>query len=93
MKFGVSTFLWESPFDTRSFDLVHKIKNMGFDIVEIPVENKSLLTGQNWWEKKIEFLLGLPKSTLFCKLWPVLVRLANVYALVCRPLTLIISPI
>jgi hypothetical protein len=37
-------------------------------------------------EKKIEFLFGLAKSTLFCKLWSVrwLVRLANVCAFVCR---------
>jgi D-psicose/D-tagatose/L-ribulose 3-epimerase len=43
MQFGVSTFLWVSPFDTHSFDLVYKIKNMGFDIIEIPVENKSII--------------------------------------------------
>ncbi len=43
MQFGVSTFLWVSPFDTHSFDLVHKIKSMGFDIIEIPVENTSLI--------------------------------------------------
>jgi hypothetical protein len=45
--------------------------------------------------EKNEFRFGLPKSTLFCKLWFVLglVRLANVCAFVCRLLMLIVSPI
>jgi len=43
MKFGVSTFLWTSPFRTASFDLVHKVKEMGFDIIEIAVEKKELI--------------------------------------------------
>lgn len=43
MQFGVSTFLWVSPFNTNSFDLIYKIKEMGFDIIEIPVENKELI--------------------------------------------------
>ncbi len=43
MQFGVSTFLWVSPFRTDSFDLVHKIKAMGFDIIEVPVEKKELV--------------------------------------------------
>jgi D-psicose/D-tagatose/L-ribulose 3-epimerase len=43
MQFGVSTFLWVSPFNTNSFDLAYKIKEMGFDIIEVPVENKELI--------------------------------------------------
>jgi D-psicose/D-tagatose/L-ribulose 3-epimerase len=43
MQFGVSTFLWVSPFTTQSFDLVHKIREMGFDIIEVPVEKKDLI--------------------------------------------------
>jgi D-psicose/D-tagatose/L-ribulose 3-epimerase len=43
MQFGVSTFLWVSPFNTSSFDLVHKIKKMGFDVIEVPVENRSIV--------------------------------------------------
>lgn len=43
MKFGVSTFVWVSPFSTNSFDLVYKIKDMGYDILEIAVENKDLI--------------------------------------------------
>lgn len=43
MQFGVSTFLWASPFDTRHFDLVYKIRDMGFDIIEVPVEKKEVI--------------------------------------------------
>ena len=47
MKFGVSTFLWTSPFSTNSFDLVYKVKEIGFDIIEIAVEKKELID----WKK------------------------------------------
>ena len=43
MLFGVSTFLWVSPFNTNSFDLVYKVKEMGFDIIEVAVEQKDLV--------------------------------------------------
>ena len=43
MHFGVSTFLWKSPFTTNSFDLIPKIKEMGFDIIEIAVEKADLI--------------------------------------------------
>lgn len=60
MQFGVSTFLWVSPFDTHSFDLVHKVKEMGFDIIEVPVEDKDLVD----WDalKKLTDRLGLQVS-------------------------------
>jgi D-psicose/D-tagatose/L-ribulose 3-epimerase len=43
MQFGVSTFLWASPFTSNSFDLVYKIKEMGFDIIEVAVEKQELI--------------------------------------------------
>ena len=43
MQFGVSTFLWASPFTSSSFDLVYKIKEMGFDIIEVAVEKQELI--------------------------------------------------
>nr|WP_068890637.1 sugar phosphate isomerase/epimerase family protein [Pedobacter panaciterrae] len=43
MQFGVSTFLWKSPFTTESFDLIHKIKGFGFDIIEVAVEKQELI--------------------------------------------------
>jgi D-psicose/D-tagatose/L-ribulose 3-epimerase len=46
MKLGVSTWLWTSPFRTETTALFPKIKRMGFDFVEIPVEDPSLIDGK-----------------------------------------------
>lgn len=45
IQFGVSTWLWQSPFTTESVSLFPKIKAMGFNVVEIPVENPELIDG------------------------------------------------
>ena len=42
-QFGVSTWLWQSPFSTASVALFPKIRAMGFDLVEIPVEDPGLI--------------------------------------------------
>jgi D-psicose/D-tagatose/L-ribulose 3-epimerase len=44
IKYGVSTWLWTSPFTTESVEeLFPKIAQMGFDVVEIAVEDTSLI--------------------------------------------------
>ena len=43
IKFGFSTWLWTSPFQTDTVSLFLKIKEMGYDVVEIPVEDPSLI--------------------------------------------------
>lgn len=43
MKIGVNTFVWTSPFTTKDFGLAAKIRSMGFDIIEIAVEDASLI--------------------------------------------------
>ncbi|MEQ8471502.1 MAG: sugar phosphate isomerase/epimerase family protein [Marinoscillum sp.] len=43
VKFGVSTWLWTSPFSTETIDLLPKIKDMGYDLVEIPVEDPGII--------------------------------------------------
>ena len=44
MKFGANTFIWESPFATSEhLYLVNKVKEMGFDILEIAVEDPALV--------------------------------------------------
>jgi D-psicose/D-tagatose/L-ribulose 3-epimerase len=43
VKFGVSTWLWTSPFNNESINLFPKIKEMGFDVIEIPVEDPALI--------------------------------------------------
>lgn len=44
--YGVSTWLWESPFNTESIALFPKIKKMGYDLVEIPIEEPDLINGE-----------------------------------------------
>ena len=57
IHFGVSTFVWVSPFNTQSFDLLYKIADMGYDIVEVAVEDKNII---DWTQlKKIAEKLGL----------------------------------
>ncbi len=43
IKFAASTWLWTSPFNTKSIALFPKIKKLGFDAVEIAVEDPSLI--------------------------------------------------
>ncbi|OYX28813.1 MAG: sugar phosphate isomerase [Flavobacteriales bacterium 32-35-8] len=44
IKFGASTWLWESPFTTQSIEtLFPKIAQLGFDVVEIAVEDPALI--------------------------------------------------
>jgi D-psicose/D-tagatose/L-ribulose 3-epimerase len=44
ITYGVSTWLWTSPFTTASIqELFPKISKMGFDVVEIAVEDVSLI--------------------------------------------------
>lgn len=43
ISLGVSTWLWTSPFNSETTSLFPKIKEMGYDAVEIPVEDPSLI--------------------------------------------------
>ncbi len=45
LTFGVSTWLWTSPFTTESVALFPKIKQMGYEAVEIPVEYPEQIDG------------------------------------------------
>lgn len=47
IQFGISTFVWVSPFTTAHFDLLYKVADMGYDIIEIAVEDKDLID----WKK------------------------------------------
>jgi D-psicose/D-tagatose/L-ribulose 3-epimerase len=43
VTFGVSTWLWTSPFNRETIALFPKIKSFGYDAVEIPVEDPSMI--------------------------------------------------
>ncbi len=44
MKFGANTFIFRSPFSTdKDLDLIPKLKGMGFDLIEVAVEDPTLI--------------------------------------------------
>ncbi|NVK48448.1 MAG: sugar phosphate isomerase/epimerase [Cyclobacteriaceae bacterium] len=43
VTFGVSTWLWTSPFNKETVSLFPKIKSFGYDAVEIPIEDPALI--------------------------------------------------
>ncbi|MDQ2804320.1 MAG: sugar phosphate isomerase/epimerase [Pseudomonadota bacterium] len=43
MKFGASTFIWASPFSNATFHLIDKAAEMGFDILEVCVEDPATI--------------------------------------------------
>jgi D-psicose/D-tagatose/L-ribulose 3-epimerase len=45
LTFGVTTWLWTSPFSTETIELFPKIREMGYEYVEIPVEYPELIDG------------------------------------------------
>lgn len=58
IKFGVSTWLWTSPFQTSAIPvLFSKIAGMGYDVVEIAVEDPALIDGNAVKEALIKYNL------------------------------------
>jgi D-psicose/D-tagatose/L-ribulose 3-epimerase len=43
MRFGASTFIWVSPFSNKTLWLVKKVREMGFDIIEICIEDPATI--------------------------------------------------
>jgi D-psicose/D-tagatose/L-ribulose 3-epimerase len=43
MRYGASTFIWASPFSNKTLDLFDHVKAMGFDILEICVEDPATI--------------------------------------------------
>jgi D-psicose/D-tagatose/L-ribulose 3-epimerase len=44
MRFGANTFIWESPFSTdRHLGLLDRVRGMGFDVIEVAVEDPALV--------------------------------------------------
>ena len=43
MKFGASTFIWVSPFSNDTLDLVDKVARLGFDLIEVCVEDPTTI--------------------------------------------------
>ena len=43
MKIGVNTWVWTSPFSTKDFSLIPKVKEMGFDVLEVALDDASII--------------------------------------------------
>ena len=43
MKIGVNTWVWTSPFSTKDFPLIPKVKQMGFDVLEVALDDASII--------------------------------------------------
>jgi D-psicose/D-tagatose/L-ribulose 3-epimerase len=43
MKIGVNTWVWTSPFSTKDFALIPKVKEMGFDVLEVALDDASII--------------------------------------------------
>lgn len=43
MRFGASTFIWVSPFGTDTLDLIDKVADLGFDLIEICIEDPNTI--------------------------------------------------
>lgn len=54
IKFAISTWLWTSPFTTDTIALFPKIKAMGYDAVEIPMEYPEKIDGRKVKEALVE---------------------------------------
>jgi D-psicose/D-tagatose/L-ribulose 3-epimerase len=39
MRYGASTFIWVSPFSNKTLDIIDRVKAIGFDLIEICVED------------------------------------------------------
>jgi D-psicose/D-tagatose/L-ribulose 3-epimerase len=47
MKIGASTFIWVSPFSNQTLDLAEKARGMGFDILEVCVEDPKTIDAKS----------------------------------------------
>ena len=43
MKIGVNTWVWMSPFSTSDFSIIPKVREMGFDVLEVALEDPSIV--------------------------------------------------
>lgn len=59
MKYGVSSFVWVSPFSDNTLNKIEYSKKIGFDIFEIAVEDPDLITIEKAAKKAREFGIEL----------------------------------
>src|SRR5580765_3971098 len=45
MRYGAVTFIWTGPFRTGDLPLLRRVADLGFDVVEVPVDGDGLDAG------------------------------------------------
>lgn len=65
MTFGISTFVWASPFSTSHFHLLARIREAGYDIVEVAVEDATLIDWQELQSRTRDLGLKITISGAF----------------------------
>ncbi|MDT4761132.1 sugar phosphate isomerase/epimerase [Sphaerochaeta sp. PS] len=43
MRIGINTWVWVSPFRSENFNLLPKVKEMGYDVIEIALDDASII--------------------------------------------------
>src|SRR3954470_16722774 len=46
MRYGAVTFIWTGPFRTEDLPLLRRVADLGFDVIELPVDGDGLLDAQ-----------------------------------------------
>jgi D-psicose/D-tagatose/L-ribulose 3-epimerase len=60
MKYGINLLLWTDTLSDKHFPVLDKIKNIGYDIVELPMFDKDVANAARWGKKLDE--MGLLRS-------------------------------
>ena len=59
MKLGINTWVWVSPFTTAELHLLDKVARMGYDLIEIAVEDPAAIDAGALKRKLAETGLGV----------------------------------
>jgi len=65
MKLGASTFNWVSPFTDNDFNIVKKVKDIGYDIIEVAVEDAEAVDWIKLKELALQYDLTITLSGVF----------------------------
>jgi D-psicose/D-tagatose/L-ribulose 3-epimerase len=59
MQFGASSFIWVSPFSTQTLALIDKVHDLGFDLIEICVEEPDTIDVEAIAARAVAAKLGI----------------------------------
>ncbi len=59
MPYGASTFIWVSPFSNKTLDLIDRVKSLGFDLIQICVEDPETIDVKSIGSRAADAGLGV----------------------------------